>query len=83
MSRCIWSALKVEDAGDGWYRLKTMFRGEGECLESNQAPNFSHGTYSGGSFMDKCQNVSGQLWKFEKVEAQAPAPATPACDLAF
>ena len=46
----------------GYYRLKTMFRGDGECLEGNQATSKVHG---GNAFMDKCQNVSGQLWKFE------------------
>ena len=54
----IW---KVEDAGSGWYRLKTQFRGDAECLEGNQASSPAH---NGAAFMDKCQNVSGQLWKF-------------------
>ena len=59
---------KIEDAGNGYYRLKTKFRGDGECLEGNQKPNFKYGEYSGGAHMDKTQNVSGQLWKFEKVK---------------
>ncbi len=46
----------------GWYRLKTQFRGDGECLEGNQRTSKVHG---GAAFMDKCQNVSGQLWKIE------------------
>ena len=54
---------KVVDAGNGYYRLKTMFRGDGECLEGNRADSDYHG---GNAFMDKCQNVSGQLWKIEK-----------------
>ncbi len=45
---------------DGWYRLQNLFRGEGECLEGNQAGSSVH---AGAAFMDKCQNVSGQLWK--------------------
>jgi hypothetical protein len=45
---------------DGWFRLKTLFRGDGECLEGNQAGSPVH---KGAAFMDKCQNVSGQLWK--------------------
>jgi hypothetical protein len=43
----------------GQYRLKTVFRGDGECLEGNQADSTVKG---GAAFMDKCQNVSGQLW---------------------
>ena len=65
---------KVEDAGNGYYRLKTKFRGDGECLEGNQAGSNVKG---GAAFMDKCQNVSGQLWKFEKVENNSAAPASP------
>ena len=47
---------------NAWYRLKTQFRGEGECLEGNQAGS---NVKSGAAFMDKCQDVTGQLWKFE------------------
>ncbi|MCA9682844.1 MAG: AbfB domain-containing protein [Myxococcales bacterium] len=46
-----------------WYRLKTQFRGAGECLEGNQAGSPVH---QGAAFMDKKQNVSGQLWIFER-----------------
>ena len=56
------SQLTAQDDFEGWYRLKTMFRGEGECLEGNQAGSKVQG---GAAFMDKCQNVSGQLWKIE------------------
>lgn len=49
-------------AAGGYYRLKTQFRGINECLEGNQASSPVHG---GSAFMDQCQNVSGQLWKFE------------------
>ena len=51
-----------QDLTQGYYRLKTMFRGDGECLEGNQAGSDYH---NGAAFMDKCQNVSGQMWKFE------------------
>jgi hypothetical protein len=44
------------------YRLKTQFRGDGECLEGNQSTSQAHG---GNAFMDKCQNVTGQLWVLE------------------
>ncbi|MBL8605035.1 MAG: RICIN domain-containing protein [Myxococcales bacterium] len=47
-----------------WYRLQTVFRGAGECLEGNQSASPVHG---GAAFMDRCQNVSGQLWSFEPV----------------
>ena len=57
---------------EGWYRLKTMFRGENECLEGNEAGSSVHG---GAAFMDKCKNVSGQLWKIEK--ATNPPAETP------
>ncbi|MFN8394829.1 MAG: hypothetical protein U0176_09180 [Bacteroidia bacterium] len=33
---------KFEDAGNGYYRLKTMFRGNAECLEGNQAGSQVH-----------------------------------------
>jgi hypothetical protein len=48
-----------------WYRLKTQFRGDGECLEGNQGASPVHG---GAAFMDTCQNVSGQLWKLEPAD---------------
>ena len=49
---------------DGYYRLKTQFQGDGKCLEGNQAASTVKG---GAAFMDSCQNVSGQLWKIEKI----------------
>ncbi len=56
------SGESLPDEFAGWFRLKNVFRGDGECLEGNQI----NGTAKGGStFMDKCQNVSGQLWKLE------------------
>ena len=53
----------VPEGSTGYYRLKTQFRGDGECLEGNEAQSTVHG---GAAFMDKCQNVSGQLWKLVK-----------------
>ncbi len=50
---------------DGEYRLYTKFRGEKECLEGNQA---SSKVKSGAAFMDKKQNVSGQIWKIVPVK---------------
>jgi len=59
-------SLPVEFAG--LFRLKNVFRGDGECLEGNKI----NGTSKGGfNFMDKCQNVTGRLWKLEKVQSGA------------
>ena len=56
------SAQNANIEPGAWYRLKTMFRGEGESLEGNQASS----SYKGGAaFMDKNQNVTGQYWRFE------------------
>lgn len=62
MAPLFGAGLMAQAPGDGYYRLKTMFRGEGECLEGNQAASKVH---NGAAFMDKCQNVTGQMWKFE------------------
>ncbi len=56
------SAQEKQKKFDGWYHLKTQFRGDGECLEGNQAGSRTQG---GVAFMDKCKNVTGQLWKIE------------------
>ena len=64
---------KLEPQGDGWYRLKTQFQGEGKCLEGNRfAPE---STLGGAAFMDNCQNVSGQLWKLVQTAATDAAPS--------
>ena len=45
---------------DGYFKLTTQFReSKDECLEGNQVK----GSMNGAAFMDKCQNVTGQLWK--------------------
>ena len=47
---------------DGYFKLTTQFReSKNECLEGNQMK----GSMNGAAFMDKCQNVTGQLWKFK------------------
>jgi len=54
---------KFVDAGGGYYRLQTMFlEGEKKCLEGNRLAPGS--VLDGAAFMDNCQNVTGQLWKF-------------------
>lgn len=54
--------IAVESEMAGWYRLTNVFRGTGECLEGNQSAGSAKG---GAAFMDKRQNVSGQIWRFE------------------
>ena len=49
-------------ASDDYFKLTTQFReSKNECLEGNQV----NGSLNGAAFMDKCQNVSGQLWKLK------------------
>lgn len=57
--------MSIQIDPKAYYRLKTQFRGNGECLEGNQAGSPVHG---GAAFMDKGQSVSGQLWQLELVE---------------
>lgn len=48
---------------DSYFKLTTQFReNKNECLEGNQVK----GSMNGAAFMDKCQDVSGQLWKFKQ-----------------
>jgi len=68
MDRCqnvsgqLW---KLTREANGYYRLTTMFvEPEGLCFESNKpGHNMSMG---GAAFMDRCQNVSGQLWRLTR-----------------
>ena len=56
----------VPDAKNkGWYRLKSKDQGDGKCLEANTAG----GEKDGRSFMDACQDVTGQLWRLDLVSA--------------
>ncbi|GAB3996802.1 hypothetical protein GCM10028807_40310 [Spirosoma daeguense] len=56
-----WKVV-AEPGKQGYYRLKTMDRGENECLEGNQK---SSNVKDGVAFMMPCKNVTGQLWKLE------------------
>ncbi|MEV8514660.1 RICIN domain-containing protein [Dactylosporangium sp. NPDC051484] len=59
---------KLVKAGDNLFRLQTKFREkEGECLEGNRFAPAS--VLKGASFMDKCKNVTGQLWYFTPIPA--------------
>jgi len=51
---------KIELQANGYYRLKTVLRGDAECLEGNEAGSTVR---NGSAFMDKVKNVSGQYWK--------------------
>jgi len=55
-------AAVISDTGR-YYRLQTMFlENENKCLEGNQLA--SDAILGGAAFMDDCQNVTGQMWKF-------------------
>ena len=79
MDRCqnvsgqLW---KLTPEANGYYRMTSMFvEPEGRCLESNKpAGNASMG---GRAFMDRCQNVSGQLWKLVPAGGQQTTSASP------
>lgn len=50
----------MNDEGNGWYSLRTLIDSETKCLEANaETSPFMEGK----SFMNSCQNVSGQRWK--------------------
>ncbi len=75
---------KFVDAGDGYYRLQTMFlEGENKRLEGNRR---AEDAFLGGmAFMDTCQNVTGQLWKLVPADqdSSGPAQAGPSVMLTF
>jgi hypothetical protein len=58
---------KVVPADGGYYHLQTQLsEGEKICLEGNQ---FVEGAFlNGAAFMDDCQDVAGQLWRFVQSE---------------
>ncbi|MDE1462073.1 RICIN domain-containing protein [Spartinivicinus poritis] len=57
----LWKKIPV---GNGYFKLTTKFlENENKCLEGNRhAPE---STLGGAAFMDNCQSVTGQLWKFK------------------
>jgi len=59
-----WGQMwQIVDIGGGYYRLKTKaMRNANKCLEGNKMAPTS--TFKGAAFMDTCQNVTGQMWKF-------------------
>jgi len=74
----LWKA--VEDTSNaGYFRLQTKFlENDNKCLEGNLLASTS--TLSGAAFMDNCQDVTGQLWKFVEIPASTieQSTATPA-----
>jgi hypothetical protein len=56
---------RFERQSGGYVLLKTLFQGDGKCLEGNRfAPD---STLGGAAFMAPCDRpATGQLWKLEK-----------------
>lgn len=57
-------AAQAPPSAGGYYKLKTVFRGEDECLEGNRVDGNS--TLAGAAFQNTCQDVDGQAWSFTK-----------------
>jgi hypothetical protein len=55
---------QVPDPATEYYKLKTVFRGQDECLEGNRIDGES--VLAGAAFQDTCQDVDGQAWSFTK-----------------
>jgi len=54
---------KVEDLGNGYYRLRAMSQGNSTSLEAKV-----EGTHGNNTFLDNTRNVTGQFWYFIKVK---------------
>ena len=55
----------------GYYRMQTSFlEAEDKCFEGNTLDPSA--TLEGASFMDTCQDVTGQLWKFVETTQTVP-----------
>lgn len=61
----MWQLVQ-DPQNKGWYRLKSKHMGDNKCLEGNGK---SSNVKGGGSFMDDCKNVSGQLWRLDLVSS--------------
>ncbi|MET7879485.1 RICIN domain-containing protein [Micromonospora sp. DT68] len=57
-------AAQAPASASGYYKLKTVFRGEDECLEGNRVDGNS--TLAGAAFQNTCKDVDGQAWSFTK-----------------
>lgn len=57
----LWKLVPTQT--QGYYHLQTLFlEAENKCLEGNQLA--ADAMLGGAAFLDDCQEVSGQLWKF-------------------
>ncbi len=64
---CAMGGSPIDLDPNRYYRLQTMFlENENKCLEGNSLADWA--TLGGAAFMDDCQDVSGQLWKFVPAE---------------
>ncbi len=57
-------AAQAPASAGGYYKLKTVFRGENECLEGNRVDGNS--TLAGAAFQNTCKDVDGQAWSLTK-----------------
>ena len=56
------SQMAAANPPNGYFKMQTMFQmPNNRCLESNRVT--PDAAYKGAAFLDRCQNVSGQLWK--------------------
>lgn len=71
---------KITPAQNGYYKMQTQFQApDNKCFEGNKFAPTS--TLQGAAFMDTCQNVSGQLWKFVPALPEQPFPVSPTVPL--
>ena len=61
-SGTMWKFV-ADPQNPGWYKLKSKDQGDGKCLEANSAG----GVKGGRSFMNDCQNVTGQSWRLDLI----------------
>lgn len=54
---------KVEDVGNGYYRLRAKSQGDKTSLEAKV-----EGKHGNNTFLDDTRNVTGQFWYFVKVK---------------
>lgn len=56
---------EIHNQYEGTYRLQSMWRGEGECLDANY---HDADTNHGGTFMAPCSGADDQTWQFTPVD---------------
>jgi mono/diheme cytochrome c family protein len=66
---------KLLPQNNGYYKMQTQFQApDNKCFEGNKFAASS--TLGGAAFMDTCQDVSGQLWKFTQIRPEQPFPVS-------